>query len=173
MIVMAVTVLVGCGDSGAGGNAGSGGGAGGDLMVPVGNDGSMLTASEAGVRAFAAARRHADWVHEAAAHVSAGPHNSVQIYFNDKYLAARRAGTYPMPVGAMAVKEIFDSSAKHIGNALAVKIAAGEGAQTWLWWEALGMPAATGIYGVAAPTCENCHKGAAARDRSLIEMLPP
>ena len=150
---------------------GAAGTGGGEPSAPAGNDGSLVATSEPGLRAFARDGLYASWVHEPARHPSAGPHSIVQVFFNDKYLGARRAGSYPMPVGAMAVKEIFDDAGKRAGVAVAVKTAAGDGAQTWTWWEALGDPPGAGVYGVAASLCEGCHKGSG-RDRSLSETVP-
>lgn len=151
---------------------GSGGALDGGVTVPVGNGGETLTVTEPAVRAFARERRHASWTREPVTHASAGPHAVVQIYFNDLYLAARRADAYPMSPGAMAVKEIFDDRGERAGFAVAIKTAAGEGAGTWTWWEALGDPLGAGVYGVAAPLCEGCHASAASRDRSMIDRVP-
>ena len=176
MAALALLALAACGSDGKGGAGGSGAGGAGaggpEPTVPAGNDGTQVATTEPGLRAFTRDGLYTSWVHEPARHASAGPHATVQIYFNDKYLGARRAGSYPMPVGAMAVKEIYDDAGKRVGFAVAIKTAAGEGAPTWTWWEALGDPPASGVYGIAASVCEGCHKGASARDRSLIETVP-
>lgn len=100
------------------------------------------------------------------------PHGRVRIYFNDAYLAARRTSTFPMPVDAMSVKELYSSSDELAGYTVSVKVAEGSGADTWLWWEAALPDLEGGWYGIAEPVCERCHSAAAARDRSLIETVP-
>lgn len=141
--------------------------------IPVGNDGSTVELTLAAVRTFSTSGRHKDWVKEAAIHDSVGPHGRVLIYFNDKYRMARTANAYPMPLGAMAVKELFTSSDAPAGFAVAIKVREGDAPETWLWWEGTEADGGTlQAFGAAAPVCENCHKGSAAMDRSSVPTVP-
>ena len=71
-------------------------------------------------------------------------------------LSASVNGTYP--VGAASVKELVRNG-QITGFAVGVKLAAGDAASSWYWYEAVG----DSIYadGVNAGVCVNCHVGAA------------
>jgi hypothetical protein len=145
-------------------------------MVPVGNGSgngpTVIAATKEGITAFLQTQEHQGWVKEPAPHESSGPHGRVRSYFNDKYRLARMSGTYPMPVGATSVKELYDGEALD-GWAVGIKTKAGVGADTWTWWEGFqGSLPDVKYFGVANPTCEGCHVGAAAMDRSLTPSLP-
>lgn len=140
--------------------------------VPVGNDGTTIAATEAGIVAFLETDEHETWVKEPAVHRSAGPHDHVRSYFNDAYAAARRSSMLPMPVGATSVKEIYrEGEETPYGYAVSIKTRDGDGADTWTWLESLGLPDVA-YFGVANPTCEGCHSGAGSQDRSLTETIP-
>jgi hypothetical protein len=81
-------------------------------------------------------------------------------------LSASTSGSYP--VGAASVKEIYTSD-KVTGYAVGVKVAAGEGANTWYWYERLGTSVVAN--GIAAGECSGCH-GAAPRDRVFVRVAP-
>ena len=132
-------------------------------------EGVLVEPTREGLQAFVRAGRHQGWAHEPAPHPSTGPHADVQMFFNAAYREARRAERYPMPAGAMGVKALFSGSTPS-GYAVAVKVAEGDGPQTWLWWEATG-DLSGGFFGIAAGICEGCHRGSS-RDRSLVTMVP-
>lgn len=124
-----------------------------------------------GVASFIEGGSWRSWVQEAAPHPSVGPHGRVQTWFNARYVEARRTETTPMPVGAMAIKVLYDGDAID-GYAVAIKTSTGAAAATWTWYEAFTPTLAEPFYfGTAVPTCENCH-GGSARDRSLTATLP-
>lgn len=157
------TVLVACGsDSGADPSA---------LSVPVGDDGKTIVGTKEGVTAFLQGGEYKSWAKEAATHSTVRAHGSqVRNYFNAKYLMARRNNAYPMPVGAMCVKELYSSDNLY-GYAVSVKTRAGEGAETWTWYETTGLPDVQ-YFGVANPTCEGCHRADGGRDHSLVSGVP-
>ncbi len=125
----------------------------------------------AGVAAFLEGGAWQAWTKETAAHASLGPHGQVQTWFGPRYVEARRAETTPMPVGAMAIKVLYDGDTLD-GYAVAIKTSTGAAASTWTWYEAFVPKLTEPLYfGVAVPTCENCH-GGSARDRSLTATLP-
>lgn len=163
--LLPLPLLLACGgsDSGADPNA---------TMIPVGNAGTMIAATKEGINAFLATNEHRAWIKEPAPHESSGPHGMVQSFFNDKYRAARQSGTYPMPVGATSVKELFDGTTLD-GWAVGIKTKAGDGADTWTWYESFvsDLPEVK-YFGVANPTCEGCHVGGADKDRSLTPTVP-
>lgn len=160
---LASLALGGCGsDSGADAAA---------VAVPVGDDGKVITTTKDGITAFITAGDYLAWAKEPAIRDAVRAHGGrARSYFNSKYLQARRTSTYPMPLGAMAIKELYDG-AMVFGYTVGVKTRAGEGAQTWTWYETSGLPNVQ-YFGVGNPTCEGCHGSAAARDRSLTAMVP-
>lgn len=143
----------------------------GASAVPVGDDGKTIAATKDGITAYLTAGDYKTWAKEAATHGTVRAHGSqVRNYFNAKYLGARRSSAYPMPVGAMCVKELYSSDSLY-GYAVAVKSRAGEGADTWTWYETTGLPDVK-YFGVANSTCEGCHAADGGRDRSLTTGVP-
>lgn len=139
--------------------------------VPVDDDGTTIVADKAGITAYLQAGTYLKWEGEAAVHDSVRSHGgSVRTYFNNKYLFARRTGSYPMAVGSMAVKELY-SSGSVSGYAVGVKTRAGTTADTWTWYETTGLPDVQ-YFGVANPTCEGCHSADSGHDRSLTPSVP-
>lgn len=133
-----------------------------------------LDPSKLGIASFLRAGTHRAWKPEAAVHDSQGPHGTVRTYFSEKYLAARRADRYPMPVGSVAVKELYAGDGATVdGYAVAVKTSSGAEAATWTWWEGFLTDLDAPKYsGVAVGTCEGCHVGGANKDRSLTASVP-
>lgn len=162
-LLVASLALGGCGsDSGADPGAGA---------VPVGDDGKTIAATRDGITAFITTGDYLAWVKEPAIRDAIRAHGGrARSFFNSKYLQARRTSTYPMPLGAMAIKELYTGTTLY-GYTIGVKTRAGEGAQTWTWYETNGLPDVD-YFGVGNATCEGCHGGAAARDRSLTAMVP-
>lgn len=155
--------LAGCGsDTGADPSA---------TAVPVGNDGKTVAATKDGITAYVQAGDYKAWEKEPAVRDAIRSHGgSARSYFNGKYLDARRQNRYPMALGAMAVKELYDGGNVY-GYAVAIKTRSGEGADTWTWYETTGLPDVK-YFGVANPTCEGCHSGDGGRDRSLAPTIP-
>lgn len=166
-LAFVLLIAAACGTSDTGGNPSA-------TAVPVGNDGSTADVSTGVSTAmFVFAGSYLDWRKEPAVHESTGPHGDVRVYYNDKYADAFDAGTFPMPVGAMAVKELYDGSDLD-GYAASIKIAEGAGKDTWTWYEVIGKsddPADYDFFGVAHPTCEGCHSGSS-KDYSLAPSVP-
>ena len=140
-------------------------------MFPVTNDGGMIAGTEVAIRDFVIGGGTRDWVREAAPHPSAGPHGRVQTAYNNAYLAARRMDRYPMPVGAASAKELFHDDGSHQGWAMSIKVAPGDGAETWVWWEGDAPDYSSRAFGVGVYSCERCH-GDSKRDRSLTATVP-
>jgi hypothetical protein len=96
------------------------------------------------------------------------PHGTNRICSNAS-LAASDSGAYP--VGSAGVKELY-SGDKIIGYAVYLKVAAGEGAATWYWYEKIGssiIADGIGDKGSAKSTCVSCHAGAP-RDHVFIQV---
>lgn len=141
------------------------------VAVPVDEDGTTIVADKAGLTAYLQSGKYLKWERESAIHDSVRSHGgSVLTYFNNKYLLARRTGSYPMIIGAMAVKELYSGSSLY-GYALGVKTREGSGGDTWTWYETTGLPEVK-YFGVANPTCEGCHVSDGGRDRSLTPTVP-
>jgi hypothetical protein len=122
------------------------------------------TGSDADVRAWLARNdfKAGTWKCEAAPHSarSPSPHGMNRICSNAT-LSAHGAGEFP--VGAAAVKELYDDSgATLIGHAVYRKLKAGAG-ESFYWWEdSNGATVAngTGDQGAAKMVCVGCHAGA-------------
>jgi hypothetical protein len=100
-----------------------------------------------------------------------GNHGRHRICSNAR-LVASVAGAYP--VGAASVKELFGAGTAPNGYAVGLKVEAGEGGQTWYWYERRGADAASGRViadGVNLPDCSVCH-GTAVRDYVFITAGP-
>jgi hypothetical protein len=69
----------------------------------------------------------------------------------------------PYPVGAASVKELYDRMNRPAGYAVGLKVAAGEGPETWYWYERTGSsPTARPVAdGVGVKICgPDCHQKA-------------
>lgn len=93
-----------------------------------------------------------------------GAHGRNRVCSNELLSGAVAA---PYPVGAAAVKEIFDAQDKMVGLAVALKIVAGTGPSTWYWYERLR--GSTAADGVAVPLCAGCH-GQAQVDNIFVRV---
>jgi hypothetical protein len=107
-------------------------------------------------RAWLAAGHYQSWRCEAAPHAGRppSPHGRNRICNND----ALRPGAGDFPVGAAAVKEIYDGSAI-VGFAIARKLVAGASGDGWYWYEAT--PDKVYANSEGAANCTACHAGAA------------
>ena len=72
-------------------------------------------------------------------------------------------GTEPYPVGAAAVKEIYDSGGAIKQYAVYRKVEAGAGGDTWYWYEGASGGGSVVANGEGDGTCTGCH-GRAPRD---------
>lgn len=113
------------------------------------------------------------WHCESAPHMarSPSPHGYNRICSND-LLSQAGAGEYP--VGAAAVKELYDDGGKNIvGYAVERHRTAGKTGDTWYWYERVPLTSAaphdsvtgvvadaTGVSGPAKDICVGCHQAA-------------
>ncbi|MCA9648977.1 MAG: hypothetical protein H6712_32285 [Myxococcales bacterium] len=148
--LLSMTLLaVSCTDSGDDGDtdAADGSGTGNTVGgVPV-DAGELSMWLEAG--------SYSSWAAESGNHASTGPHGEVRTFFNDEMVASFDAGNTVHPVGSAAVKELYNGSGAEIGWAVMVKVAEGEGANSWYWY--LESSDTVTADGEGIPTCENCH----------------
>lgn len=95
------------------------------------------------------------WACEDAPHPARPPgaHGQNRICSNTALAAA--TGTYP--VGAASVKELWENGTV-TGFAVGLKIAEGDAASSWYWYEAFGGSVVAD--GVDRAICVNCHAGA-------------
>jgi hypothetical protein len=114
--------------------------------------------SERGIAAFVRERHYQGWLAEPAVHPSP-IHGKVRVFFNDTAVQSLRAGNDTHPVGTLLVKELYASDgAQLIGHALEVKVEAGAGKDTWLFFEAELKDNPAPYYGRGHPTCHGCHE---------------
>lgn len=132
------------------------------------------------VEAWLAKGAYKSWHCEAAPHParSPSPHGINRICNNSK-IRAQAPGPGEYPVGAAAVKELYDEAgAKIVGYAVEVHVSAGKDTSNWYWYErnpTLNAPAKNGSAGLVAdgigpnegvagmPTekvCTGCHSAA-------------
>ena len=98
------------------------------------------------------------WRCEEAAHParSGSGHGPNRICSND--LLAGATGDGPYPVGAAAVKEVYNSSGEIRLYAVYRKLEAAPGGDSWYWFE--GDRDSNFANGPGDPTCTGCHAGA-------------
>jgi hypothetical protein len=118
-------------------------------LPPRGSD-DLLAWIEAGY--------YQSWTCEPVAHParSGSPHGANRICSND--LIAGSSGTGPYPVGAAGIKEIFSDSGAITLYAVYRKVDAGEGGDTWYWFE--GKRGNIAANGEGESGCTGCHSGA-------------
>ena len=167
-VLFALPFAVACGTSDTGGSMNA-------TAIPVGNDGSTADFSTGPASGrFVIDGLYESWRKEPMIHESStGAHPDVLVYYNDKYADAWLAQDFPMPLGAAAVKELYQGTDPD-GWALSVKTADGSGKDTWTWYEVTSATTDPNVYdffGVAHPTCEGCHSGSS-KDYSLAPNIP-
>lgn len=117
-----------------------------------------LDTSRAGLERFTSERGYSGWRAEAGTRPSVASHGArVRVFFNETLVASLEAGNAVHPVGSATVKELYEADGETLrGHAVDVKVAEGEGPDTWLFYEGF-----TGddepFYGKGHPTCHGCH----------------
>jgi hypothetical protein len=81
-----------------------------------------------------------------------GNHGRHRICSNE---IVRETGAGPFPVGAASVKELWGAGAMPVGFAVGLKVEAGEGTNTWYWYERRAD--ALLADGTGLPQCAVCH----------------
>lgn len=105
--------------------------------------------------------------HESAPHASVGPHGQVRTYINPVLEASLSAENEAHPVGAAAVKELYEDGVV-TGWAVYVKTQAeSDGGNGFYWYEITNAsdPSTVIADGQGEPVCTGCH--AAGRDFTL------
>ena len=135
-------------------------------MLQVGNDGSEVEVSHAGLRAFVKSRAYAGWTAEPAVRnaILGSPHGKVRVFFNKTSHDGLKASALPLPVGSMIVKEAYDADGTILGG-YAAMLKTGEA--SWTWWEAFGNLDSPAAFAVDTPGCKGCHSGAGNKDQVL------
>ena len=108
------------------------------------------------IKAWLAEGHYKDWACEDTPHPARPPgaHGTNRICSNAA-LSASTTGAYP--VGAASVKELWQNGAI-TGFAVGLKIAEGNAAGSWYWYEAFGDSVVAD--GANKGICVNCHAGA-------------
>ncbi len=118
-----------------------------------------LDTSEQGIVSFVKERKYGDWLAEPAVHPSSGPHGPVRVFFNGTSVDSLRANNATHPVGSILVKELYaPDGTELIGHALDVKVEAGAGKDTWLFFEGTLPGYRDNFYGRGHETCHGCHE---------------
>lgn len=124
--------------------------------------GELLDTSKAALLDFLKAEEYKAWTHDAAVRATTPPHGDTKIFFNAKLKASMDADKIEHDVGSIVVKEIYKANGTVIdGYAIMAKHKAGEGKDTWFFYEALGEPDFKDVkaYAVGGPAmCVDCHK---------------
>jgi hypothetical protein len=135
------------------------------------------------VEAWLAKGYYKSWHCESAQHAARGPSvHGINRICNNAKITAQPAGPGEYPVGAAAVKELYDAAGTSIiGYAVEVHVSAGKTTANWYWYErdpSAGAPAKNGSAGLIADgigpnegvagtateqLCTGCH-GAAGKD---------
>ncbi|MBA3503990.1 MAG: hypothetical protein M4D80_38900 [Myxococcota bacterium] len=126
-----------------------------DAQVAVG-DPQLPPQGHALLKTWLAERHYESWRCEDAPHPARPPgaHGTNRIC-NNGVLSASANGTYP--VGAASVKELYQSG-RITGFAVGLKLADGDAASSWYWYEAYGDSVIAD--GANRGICVNCHAGA-------------
>ena len=176
VVLCFITIITGCGSPGA-----SKPDAGKEVVVTT--DPQLPPSSNAAdVETWLAGGYYKSWQCESEKHParSPSPHGINRICNNAK-LMAQPAGPGEYPVGAAAVKELYDADGQTIaGYAVEVHVSAGKSTSNWYWYErnpSLGAPAKNGNPGLIADgigpnegtagtgteaLCTGCHAAAGA-----------
>lgn len=129
------------------------------------------------VEAWLAAGHYLDWACEPEPHPprDGSAHDPNRICSNDVLSGATGSGPYP--VGAAAVKELYDDEGAIYGYAVSRRVTADAGGDGWYWYERIGarVPAdGRGDLGAAKVVCVSCHQGAdEAGGRDLVFTRVP
>lgn len=128
------------------------------------SDGSVPASPDA-LFAFLQSRAYTTFAAESEVRPTSAPHMSlVRTFLNPTLEASLAAGAGSHPVGAAAVKELYDSRGELAGWAAMVKIADSDGSDgaAWYWYEVFspttGSPT---IEGVGNTVCTGCHASGA------------
>jgi hypothetical protein len=101
-----------------------------------------------------------DFPSESAVHVSSGPHGFVKVFFNDVLVQSLEAGSSRHPIGAAAIKEVYDGLGGTVrGWAVAIKTADLGTKDDWYWYERVPRTRAATTSQNGAPVCVSCHQG--------------
>ena len=117
--------------------------------------------------AFLKAGKYKSWTHESKMRETDAPHGTYVIaYLNSILDASLKAGNTDHPVGAAAVKEMYDENRQPMGYAVSVKAKAdSDGGRGWYWYETMSAtnPDAIPVRGTrtgegfGAGICIGCH----------------
>ncbi len=110
------------------------------------------------LRQYLADQLYLGFAAESESHRSVGAHVSpVRVFINDELADSLDKGNPQHPAGAAAIKELWgDNEDVPKGWAVMVKLADGEGGDSWYWYEQL---AGEVLYeGAGRPVCVDCHQ---------------
>ena len=125
--------------------------------IPIPCPGSFVPLNEAALIPWLETGEYTSWLAESSVHAGAGPHFGGVRTFVDACLEGSLNADAARPPGATAIKELYGAGDQLLGWAVMVKVEAGEGANTWYWFEVYQDT----IYadGVGLGLCAGCHSG--------------
>jgi hypothetical protein len=110
-----------------------------------------------------------DFPSESAVHPSSGPHGFVKVFLDDVLVQSLQAGSSRHPVGAAAIKEVYDGPDGALrGWAVGIKTADLGTKDDWYWYERVPRTRAATTSQNGAPVCVSCHQGG--RDYVLTDF---
>ena len=111
--------------------------------------------------AWLEAESYSGWASESAVHASSGPHGNVKIFINQTLDDSLGAANAEHPMGAAAVKELYDAdSTTRIGWSVEIKTAADSNmGMNWYWFDYKND--ALNMEGMGLGTCTGCHASGA------------
>lgn len=107
---------------------------------------------------FLKENKYQDMVAEPAVHPSFGPHDDVRVFINQRLADSLASGAESHPLGAAAIKELYDDAGELSGWAVEVKVATTGGKDAWYWYENFSTETnAPVVDGTGETGCTGCH----------------
>lgn len=127
---------------------------------PTPSDSGEVPASRDALFAFLQSRAYTGFAAESL-HPTAAPHmQSVRTFLNPLLEASLESGAPSHPVGAAAIKEMYDGDGTLRGWAAMVKVSESDGSDgsAWYWYEVFNVDTGSPVIdGVGNGTCTGCH----------------
>lgn len=120
------------------------------------------------ISSLVTSKSYAAWRAEPAAHAAGAesPHGYVRVYFNDAAAKSLEAGSAPLPVGSVIVKELYSADLTTlVGHSVMQKTSA-----RWTWFEALNTEGRPSYHGEDLSVCTGCHSAAGNVDQVLSRL---
>ncbi|MCA9678977.1 MAG: hypothetical protein H6709_07905 [Kofleriaceae bacterium] len=126
--------------------------------APDGVSTEVPPSTAAALQSWLANDGYAGFLGESADHGSTGPHGRVRTFVNAQLAGSLADCAASHPVGAAAVKELYDAGAV-AGWAVMIKTRPDAGADSWYWYEVFATEpdAAAAVSSQGSGSCTGCH----------------